>query len=265
MLTRLAIVVMLCTLLCQNSVLAMDENEFTFKEQKLATSSSSPMVPNIIEINKNFQNSVSNYMHSEKFLKEDIDTLMLKKGSKFYVKSLHPLSSETPEGSRVEFVTETNLFNENQLSKLVFTGEVIENNPPRRAGRSSTLKVEIIKVKVDNVSYAASAFISKMGNKSVRNGILAGVPIYFTNLASTADTGTVTIDKVYKDPCQYSCETISTVARPFYYLGASLLQLADLIFVAPVISLFRKGEPIDIPKDSSFEIKLARDMALLKI
>ena len=122
-----------------------------------------------------------------------------------------------------------------------------------------------MKVKVDNVAYKASAYISKMGNKSVRNGVLAGVPIYFTNLANTAEAGTVTIDKVYKDPCQYSCETVTTVARPFYYLGASLLQLADLLVVAPVISLFRKGEPIEIPKESSFEIKLARDMALLKI
>lgn len=263
MLTRLVVVVMLCTLLCQNLVLATEESDFMFKEQKLA--SSSPMVPNIVEINKNFHNSVSTYMQSEKFLKEDIDTLMLKKGSKFYVKSLHPLSSDTPEGSRVEFVTETNLFSENQLSKLVFTGEVIENNPPRRAGRSSTLKLEILKVKVDNVTYTASAFISKVGNKSVRNGVLAGVPIYFTNLANTADAGTVTIDKIYKDPCQYSCDTITSVARPFYYMGASLLQLADLLLVAPIISLFRKGEPINIPKDSSFEIKLARDMAFLKI
>ena len=263
MLTRLALVVMLCTLLCQNLVFASEGNELVFKEQKLATSS--PMVPNIVEINKNFHNSVSDYINSGKFLENEIDTLMLKKGSKFYVKSLQPLSSETPEGARVEFVAETNLFSENHLSKVVFIGEVIENTPPRRIGRSSTLKLEILKVKVDNISYKASAYISKMGNRQVRNGILAGVPIYFTNLANAADTGTVTIDKVYKDPCQYSCETVSTVAKPFYYLGASLLQIADLLLVAPVISLFRKGEPIDIPKESSFEIKLARDMALLKI
>lgn len=71
--------------------------------------------------------------------------------------------------------------------------------------------------------------------------------------------------KCASEPCQYSCDSISTVARPFYYLGASLLQLTDLIFVAPVISLFKKGDTIEIQKDSSFEIKLARDMALLKL
>ena len=263
MLTRLALVVMLCALLCQNSVFALDRNEIVLKEEKLATVS--PMVPNIVEINKNFHNNVSDYMKTEQFLKQDIETLMLRKGSKFYVKSCQPLSSETPEGSRVEFEAETNLFSENQLSKIVFTGEVIENNPPRRAGRSSTLKLEIQKVKVDNISYAASAYISKMGNRAVRNGLLAGVPVYFTNLANTADAGTVTIDKVYKDPCQFSCETVSTAVRPFYYMGASLLQLADLLLVAPIASLFKKGEPIDIPVASSFEIKLARDMALLRI
>lgn len=259
---RLALVVMLCTLLCSISAFA-SEDQMVFKEERLATSSQ--MVPNIIEVNKNFQNSVSTYMQSGKFLEREIDTLMLKKGSKFYVKSLQPLSSETPEGARVEFVGETNLFSDDRLSRVVFTGEVIQNNPPRRAGRSSTLKLEILKVKVDNVTYTASAYISKMGSKSVRNGVLVGVPVYFSNLANTANAGTVTIDKVYKDPCQFTCETVTTTARPFYYLGASLLQLADLLVVAPVVSLFRKGEAIDIPKDSSFEIKLARDMALLKI
>lgn len=262
---RLALVV-LCTLfLCQNFVFALAEDESeVFKEQKLSLSSMMPQ--SIIEIDKNFKTLVTDTKYPEnEFAQVDIDTLMLKKGSKFYVKSLQPLSSDTPQGTRVEFVTETNLFSDNQLSKVVFTGEVIENKPPRSIGRSSTLKLEILKVKVDNISYTASAFISKMGNKAVRNGIIAGMPIYFNNLADTADVGTVTIDKVYKDPCKYSCDSISTVARPFYYLGASLLQLTDLIFVAPVVSLFKKGDTIDIPKDSSFEIKLARDMALLKI
>ena len=50
MLTRLALVVMLCALLCQNSVFALDRNEIVLKEEKLATVS--PMVPNIVEINK---------------------------------------------------------------------------------------------------------------------------------------------------------------------------------------------------------------------
>lgn len=257
---RLALV-LLCTLLCQTFAFA--EKGAIFKEENLTLSSM--ITPNIAEINKNFKNSVSDYIKYENLSQIDIDTLLLKKGSKFYVKSLQPMSSDTPQGARVEFAAETNLFSDTHLSKLVFTGEVIENKPPRTIGRSSTLKLEIQKVKVDNVFYTANAFISKVGNKHVHNGIIAGVPIYFNNLANTADTGTVTIDKVYKDPCQYSCYSISTVARPFYYLGASLLQLTDLIFVAPVISLFKKGDTIEIPKDSSFEIKLARDMALLKI
>lgn len=257
---RLALV-LLCTLLCQTFSFA--EEETVFKEKDLTLSSM--MNPSIVEINKTFKDSIVDYVKDENISQIDIDTLLLKKGSKFYVKSLQPMSSDTPEGARVEFVTETNLFSDTQSSKLVFTGEVIENKPPRTMGRSSTLKLKIQKVKVDKVSYTASAFISRVGNKPVHNGIIAGVPIYLNNLATTADVGTVTMDKVYKDPCQYTCDSISTIARPFYYLGASLLQLTDLIFVAPVISLFKKGDTIEIPKDSSFEIKLARDMALLKI
>ena len=49
MLIRLALVVMLCTLLCSNSVFAFDDKGIEFKEEKIAKAI--PMVPNIVEIN----------------------------------------------------------------------------------------------------------------------------------------------------------------------------------------------------------------------
>ena len=84
------------------------------------------------------------------------------------------------------------------------------------------------------------------------------------NLADTADKGTITIDKIYKDPCQYRCESIKSPIRPLYYLGGAVLQLADL-FIAPVICVFKRGEEIDIPQYTSFEIKLEDDVSLLKL
>ena len=91
---RLALV-LLCTLLCQTFAFA--EEGAIFKEENFTLSSM--ITPNIAEINKNFKNSVSDYTKYENLSQIDIDTLLLKKGSKFYVKSLQPMSSDTPQGA----------------------------------------------------------------------------------------------------------------------------------------------------------------------
>ena len=273
------IIVLLCGFLFQNLSFALENEDSvqTFKEENFSTSDSSttetatntapttPIITHMPSITAINEEITTQTLVTNPYDGKEIDTLLLEKGSKFYVKSLQPMSSDTPEGARIQFETQTRLFNPDKLSKVIFTGEVVENNPPRRAGRSSSIKLEISKIKVDNVTYKTNAIVSRMGNKAVHNGMLAGMPIYFTNLANSADDGTVTIDKIYKDPCDYSCTPVSSVVRPLYYFGAGLLQLADLLFVTPIICLFKKGEEIDIPKDSSFEIKLASDIALLKI
>lgn len=197
---------------------------------------------------------------------QELEVIKLNKNQKFIVQSQQPMSSDTPVGSLIDFVTvqDVSIFPGEEASKITFTGEIIENKPPRLLGRSSTLKLAINKMKVDKITYPAEAYITKMGKKQIMAGILAAAPIYLGNLADTADKGTITIDKIYKDPCQYRCESIKSPIRPLYYLGGAVLQLADL-FIAPVICVFKRGEEIDIPQYTSFEIKLEDDVSLLKL
>lgn len=248
-------------LLCQNLTTAEEqkfyENNTPLYKTAYNTNAYYTSQYNKHVLNQNFD-SINTFAHKE------FHASTLEKGSKFYVKSLQPMSSSTPEGARIDFETNTNILYPDKISHVIFTGKVVESRPPRFAGRSSTIKLEIFKVKVDNVTYPAKAYISRMGKKAVVGNVLSGMPIYLNNLATTADQGTVTINKIYKDPCQYKCETIKAPLRTGYYLGGAFLQLADLC-VAPIICLFQKGTEINIPKDSSFEIKLANDMSLLKL
>lgn len=196
----------------------------------------------------------------------ELDTVKIDKNKKFIVQSMQPMSSSSPIGTVIEFksIRDEALIPGGQPSEIVFTGKIIENKPPRIAGRSSTLKLEIDRMKVGNITYHTIAYISKMGKKMVMTGVLSGNPVYINNLADTANRGTITIDKVYKDPCQYSCESIKTPMRPFYYIGGAVLQLADL-FLSPVICVFRRGGEIDIPQYTSFEIKLEDGVSLLRL
>ncbi len=197
---------------------------------------------------------------------KELEAIKLEKGRKFIVRSKQPMDSNTPIGTLIDFdvIRDVDLFYKQELSKVMFTGEVVENKPPRLVGRSGTLKLFINKIKVDNVTYPAEAYITRMGERQVLGGVLAGTSIYFSNLANVANNGTVTIDKVYKDPCQYSCENITVPLRPFYYLGGAALQIADL-FVAPIVCFFTRGKDINIPENTAFEIKLENDISLLKL
>lgn len=265
------IIVLFCALLCQNLALAVensrnvDAKSLEFKEERfLATTASGNQM---LDFNRSFRADLANssgIVKKSQLAGIEFDSVTISKGSKFYVKSLQPMSSDSPTGARIEFDTQAKLFPEEQVSHVVFTGEIIENKPPRLAGRSATLKLAIYKVKVDNITYKTKAYISKVGNKAVVGGVLAGVPIYLANLADVADEGTVTIDKIYKDPCEYRCESVTTPLRPLYYLGGAVLQFADLL-VAPVVCIFQRGKELELPASSSFEIKLAEDMPLLKL
>lgn len=197
---------------------------------------------------------------------KELSAIKLDKDKKFIARSLQPMDSDSPVGTIIDFEVQQDevLFLNKAPSKIFFTGEIIENNPPRFAGRSSSLKLQIKKIKVDNVTYPAEAYISKMGKRNVMGGLLSGAPIYFMNLSDVANEGTITIDKVYKDPCRYSCESVKTIGRPFYYLGGALLQLADLL-ISPVVCFFMPGKEISIPENTAFEIKLENAVSLLDL
>lgn len=214
-----------------------------------------------------FTNTVEAVKKSYKCLDgKELTAVKIDKGTTFKVRSLEAMDSDTPLGTIINFKTQNpeSLIPEEEPSEVMFSGEVVENNPPRLAGRSATIKLAIRQVKVNNITYPAVAYISKMGEKRAMGGMLAGMPIYADNLANLANQGTITIDRVYKNPCEYDDCITSTVVKPFYYLGGAVLQLADLM-VAPVICLFKSGTKISIPAKTAFEIKLDENLSLLKL
>ena len=197
---------------------------------------------------------------------KELNAIKLEKGTKFKVRSLEPMDSETPLGAIIEFESQTPqaLIPDQEPANVIFKGEVVENNPPRFAGRSGTIKLEIKHIKVNNITYPAMAYVSKVGNRRAMGGFVAGIPNYKNNLSDLANQGTITIDKVYKHPCDYDCTTTTSIVKPAYYLGSALLQLADLMAV-PIICLFKNGNNLSIPAQTAFEIKLDENISLLQL
>lgn len=95
--------------------------------------------------------------------------------------------------------------------------------------------------------YILQKLIFQEGDKRTIGGLLA-TSAYLSNLGDVANNGTITINKIYKDPCDYNnCEITTPVVRPFYYLGGALLQFADLL-LSPIVCLFVQGENLSTLK-----------------
>ncbi len=196
---------------------------------------------------------------------KELAATMLEKGRTFDVKSMQSMSYETTGGAEVKFESmyPERIFTDKDPVKLVFTGEIVKNKPPRKCGSSGTLKVMIKQVKLENITYPAEAYITKMNKKGVLLGVVAGPSNYKDNLADTVSNGT--IHTIYKDPCKTTAdECVSTVTKPFYFLTGALLQTADL-FIAPIVALFLPGNEVVIPEGTEFEIKLENDIPVLEI
>lgn len=196
---------------------------------------------------------------------KELTAVKLEKGRIFEVKSLQSMSSKSSSGTEVKFET---IYPEKVMTskdpiKLVFIGEVIKNKPPGKGGSSAALKVQIKNVKLENITYPAIAYISKMNRKGVFFGFIGGKSNYMNNLADTANNGT--INNIYKDPCHLTeHECVNVVVKPVYYTAGALLQLADLL-LSPVVAFFVPGNEVDIPEGTEFEIKIEDDIPILEI
>lgn len=196
----------------------------------------------------------------------DLTAIILEKGRKFEVKSIHEMSFESTSKSEIAFesIYPERLFYNKDPEKLIFKGQIIKNNPPRKGGGSGTLKVKITGIKVGNVTYPAEAYISKMNKKNVMFGAVAVPSKYKENLQNTVNAGT--INNYYNtDPCSKVHDNcVNNAVKPFYFITGAALQTADL-FLAPIIAFFAPGNEILIPEGTEFEIKLEGDVPVLDL
>ena len=197
---------------------------------------------------------------------KELTAIVLEKGRKFEVKSLQPLSYDSATGTEVTFesIYPERVFLSKDPSKIFFKGEVIKNKPPRKGGGSGTIKVQIKGMQIENVTYPAEAYISKMNKKGVLFGSVSVPSIYKDNLSNTVNNGVINNYHNF-DPCNVVAqECVNNAVKPFYFLTGAALQTADL-FLAPLIAFFATGNEIYIPEGTEFEIKLEDSVPVLEL
>ena len=147
-------------------------------------------------------------------------------------------------------------------AKITFHGVVEKTSRPRFIGKSGSIKIQLNKITIDKITYPVEALISKMNNRNVYLSTLTGSPNYWGNLADAANSGI--IHSTIKDPCGIDTCNINSYKKPFIYFGAATLQAADLL-LSPFVALGKRGNDVDIPLNTYFEIKLDKDLYVLNI
>ncbi len=197
----------------------------------------------------------------------ELEAKKIKKGEEFSVVLQQNISVTDPKGTVVSFNSQYpyTIFTDKGPTDLSFFGKIVKTTRGTKGCKGGAIKIKIDKIKIGNIVYPASAFISRKGNKPVMLGTLKGQSNYLPNLIDVANNGTGTAEKIYHDPCEFNqCLIASAPKRTAYYFTAGFLQLFDLIS-SPFIALMGTGSDLYIPKDTKFEIKLDEDMTVLDI
>ena len=209
--------------------------------------------PNVI------RESAEEILHDVEF-----ETIKLEKGRRFTVISEQNLNNNIAYGIPVRFESVQNeyLAYNKKPAKITFHGVVEKTSRPRIIGKSGSIKIQLNKITIDKITYPVEALISKMNNRNVYLSTLTGSPNYWGNLADAANSGV--IHSTIKDPCGVDTCNITSLKKPFIFFGAATLQAADLL-LSPFVALGKRGNDVDIPLNTYFEIKLDKDLYVLNI
>ncbi len=197
----------------------------------------------------------------------ELDTIKLEKGRRFIVICDRNINNNSIEGIPVKFesVQKEYIAYDKQPSKIIFQGIVEKTSKPKRGGKSGKIKIKLEKITIDSITYPVKALISKIDNKNVYFNTIGAAPCYLSNLANlTNPANDGIIHSSYKDPCGAQMCTTAVFKKPFIYMGAAALQAADLMLM-PFAALTKKGNDINIPLNTYFEIKLDKDMYVLNL
>lgn len=186
---------------------------------------------------------------------------VLKKGTKIRVKLLTNISDRTKKGTRVNFVSKYPVSTTYFTIPMgtVFKGEVIKSHKPQFAGNGGLIVLKIDSAEIKSKTQPINAYVTKANSKKIFFNNIKGKRKYGKSMLKAAKPGVSFFKKMMRVTVNLAQDGSSIVLTPFSTIIGSV-TLASNIIVAPAVAVFYKGNAINIPAGSDFEIKLSEDM-----
>lgn len=247
-----------------------DEIRKNYNPNKLEEDMGLPELPKIIQ-EKPIQSQEISKTQVQKQIKQQIKTTptavltTIKKGTKIRVRSTKDISDSMKSGTKTQFISlypvSTTYFT--IPAGTIFYGEIINSHKPQFTGNGGLIQIEINSVRINSETSEFSARITKANRKKIFFNNIKGKRTYMKSMIKSTTPGYNYFKKMWKLSCNLCKDKGTIILSPFSFLLGTFVYGTNVI-ASPVVAVFSKGKSIQIPANSSFEIKLNDDVQVYK-
>lgn len=194
-------------------------------------------------------------------------TYIIPKGKKFEVRLQQTVSSSTPVGTRISFVSrypETSTYI-TIPANTVFKGRVVDSHPPQYTGNGGLIVIEVDQVIYNGRAYEIDAKISIANEKRIFFNNIKGKRTYLQSIPKSIKPGSRFFKKMWRKTKNLAKNEngVEIILTPFTLITGVVVYAVNFV-ASPVLAIFYKGKSITIPSGSLFTIQLREDAILTK-
>lgn len=186
---------------------------------------------------------------------------VIKKGKHFKVRCLSSVSDSLKKGTRLTFVSKYPVSSTCYTipAGTIFKGTVVKVHKPQLTGNGGLVVMNIDTIVLSGKMHPISAYVTKANSKHIFKNIIKGKRKYMHSMITSTKPGCHYFGKMMRLTLNLATDGSSIFVSPFSFL-VGCFALAGNVLVSPVLAVFHKGDALQIPAGSSYEIKLSQDV-----
>jgi hypothetical protein len=186
---------------------------------------------------------------------------VLKKGTKFKLKSLSQISDRTRRGTKLSFslmspVTTTYF---TIPTNTIFYGKVIKSHSPQITGNGGLIIIELTSFNLNGKTYSLEGKVLKADSKHIFFNKIKGKRTYMSNLPKSMRWGRNYKNKMYRVTKKLAKEPYTMILCPFSFLFGTVGYAGNLM-LSPIIAIKYRGNRVIINKGANFTFKLTENL-----
>ena len=194
------------------------------------------------------------------------NTYVVPKGKKFNVRLQQSISSNSPVGTRISFVSrypETSPYITIPAG-TVFKGRITDSHPPQLTGNGGLIVINVDQMVYNGKTYEIDAKISVANDKHIFFNNIKGKRMYLRSIPKSIKPGSRFFKKMWRKTTNLARNDngVEIILTPFTFLTGAVVYAVNFVS-SPVLALFYKGQSITIPSGALFKIQL-RDDAIIR-
>ncbi len=187
-------------------------------------------------------------------------TAKLPKGTQFRVINQTKINDYLTVGQSIVFLTtqdyRTPYFNIPKNTKL--NARIVDIHRPQMTCNGGLVKIKLVSANINGYTQQIDGGIIKLKTDNIYFNNLKGNHTYCKNVSKKAKWGRTKFAEWSKTSKELANDGPLIILSPFPYIGGCLMVAGSTIS-SPVTALLGKGDPIAVPPNTAFTLKLYND------